>query len=128
MTLNGKLDANLSCKIEVTPSDVKGWLKDGSALKALVNENLLDFRFTLNGVSDGGQPVKGQSRNRLFLYCRKTAVFLPGLFGSQIHFTAADGSTIGYPKFAHGLLAIHWRARVRRKRSSPHSRTLKLPC
>jgi hypothetical protein len=100
VTLSGKLDTNLSCKIEVKPPDVKAWLKDGSALKALVNENLLDFRFKLNGVNDGGQPVVGQSQDRLFLYCRKTAVFLPGLFGSQIHFTAADGSTIGYPMFS----------------------------
>ena len=100
VTLHGKLDANLLCEIEVKPSDVKGWLKEGSALNALVNENLLDFRFKLNGVSDGGQPVVGQSRNRVFLYCRKTVVFLPGLFGSQIHFAAADGTAIGYPMFS----------------------------
>jgi hypothetical protein len=99
VTLQGKLDANLSCEIEVKASDVTSWLKDGSALKALVNENLLDFRFKLNGVSDGGKPVVGQSRNRLFLYCRKTIVFLPGLFGSQLHVTLADGTALGYPMF-----------------------------
>jgi hypothetical protein len=100
VTLHGKLDANLSCTIEVPASKVNEWLKtDGSTLKALVNENLLDFRFTLNGVSDGGQPVKGQSQNRVFLYCRKTVVFLPGLFGSQLQIKMSDGRVLGYPMF-----------------------------
>jgi hypothetical protein len=89
---------DLSCTIEIPPSKVKEWL-DGSTLKALVNENLLDFRFTLNGVMDGGQPVQGQSRNRLFLYCKKTVVFLPGLFGSQLQIKMTDGRVLGYPAF-----------------------------
>jgi hypothetical protein len=99
-TLNGKLDANLSCQIEVKPSDVKNWLKgDHSDLKALVNDNLLDFRFKLNGVSDCGQPVVGQSQERLFLYCKKTIVFLPGLFGSELRILMSDGRVLGYPMF-----------------------------
>lgn len=101
MTLSqkGKLSATLSCEIEVKPSDVKGWLADSKPLHALVNENLLDFKFKLTGVMDGGKPVAGQSHNRVFLYCRKTIVFLPGLFGSELRFRQRDGTVIGYPAF-----------------------------
>ena len=65
-----------------------------------MNENLLDFRFKLGGVTeDDGQPVQGQSRNRVFLYCRKTIVMLPGLFGSQVQFKTPTGEIVGFPDF-----------------------------
>jgi hypothetical protein len=99
VSLQGKLDSNLSCQIKIPPSDVEAWLKKDSALQAAVNENLLDFRFKLTGVSDGGRPVEGQAQRRLFLYCRKTVVLLPGLFASQVQFTAADGQIVGFPDF-----------------------------
>lgn len=97
--LHGKLDSSLACRIEVKPDAVKAWLGPKGTLKALVNENLLDFKFTLKGVIDSGKPVSGQSRSRLFLYCRKTIVFLPGLFGSQVQFTTPDGQVLGFPDF-----------------------------
>jgi hypothetical protein len=100
LTLHGKLDSNLTCNIEIKTSDLQGWLKLTSPLNALVNENLFDFRFKLNGVTeDDGSPVQGQSRNRVFLYCRKTIVFLPGLFGSQVQFTLPSGEVVGFPDF-----------------------------
>ncbi len=102
---------DLTCRIEIPPATVKTWLTPTGTLKGAVNDNLLDFKFKLNGVMDDGQPVVGQSRNRLFLYCRKTIVFLPGLFGSQVQFKTADGETLGFPDF--------WSERLRNVLTTP---------
>jgi hypothetical protein len=98
LALTGTLDKNLTCTIEVPPATVEKWLHR-SPLVARINENLLDFRFEMPGVQDGGAALLGQSANRVFLYCRKTIVFLPGLFGSQVQFTTPAGEVYGFPDF-----------------------------
>jgi hypothetical protein len=64
-----------------------------------VNEVLLDFSFQCPSLKIDGQPLAGQSINRLFLYRRKLIVFLPGVFGSKISVTTPDGRTLGFPDY-----------------------------
>jgi hypothetical protein len=100
IALKGTLDNTLTCQIDIPASVVESWFQPKSALDVSINDNLLDFQFKLNGVLEmDGRPVQGQARTRVFLYCRKTLVFLPGLFGSQIQFTTNDGEIHGYPDF-----------------------------
>jgi hypothetical protein len=105
VTLKGKLDSKLEVRVEISPDDVKGWLAPGSSpFGARINENLLEFRFEIPSISVDGKPVRGQSVNRLFFYRRKTIVFLPGVFGSQVHVKLPNGEQVGFPDFTPKLL------------------------
>jgi Lecithin:cholesterol acyltransferase len=98
IALKGKLDETLTCRIDIPAADVETWFKLGAPLGVEINDNLIDFQFTLNGVKEmDGNPVQGQARTRVFLYCRQNIVFLPGLFGSQLKYTTSDKEIHGYP-------------------------------
>lgn len=98
--LKGTLDQTLKCQIDIPASDVESWFQPNAPLGVTVNDNLIDFQFKLKGVQEmNGDPVQGQARTRVFLYCRRAIVFLPGLFGSQLQFKTNDGEVHGYPDF-----------------------------
>lgn len=96
--LKGTLQ-KLVCKVEVSKDTLRSWLDPKGPLGALVNENLLDFRFRIPKIDESGSVFAGESQNRVFLYRRKVLVFFPGVFGSQVQFTTPDGQKFGFPDF-----------------------------
>ena len=98
VSFKAKLDGELRARVEISADTLKEWLggvsDKPSPFDARINENLLDFKFEF---TVEGKPKRGQSRNRLFLYRRKTIVFLPGVFGSQVHAKLPNGRTVGFP-------------------------------
>jgi hypothetical protein len=96
---DSKLDASLSCFINIPADTIKSLMDPDGPMKARVNENLLDFLVEIPAIKIDGKPLQGNSTNRLFVYCRKTIVFLPGVFGSEIGLVAKDGEGAGFPHF-----------------------------
>jgi hypothetical protein len=99
LSLDGKLDDHGRCFIKVPAETVAKWLdaEKPGPLGGRINELLLDFSFSCPDLKVNGQPLKGQSINRAFLYRRKVIVFLPGVFGSKVQVTTPDGRQLGYP-------------------------------
>lgn len=86
--------AGLGCDIEVSPQKVAQFMDFKSALKARINENLLDFQIE---IAVGKDVLQGRSKNLVFLYRRKTIVFLPGVFGSRFAVQTSDGTLAAFP-------------------------------
>jgi hypothetical protein len=99
VTLTGKLDGGGECNVDIPASQVADWLDPEKPLGGCVNEVLIDCSFQIPDVTSEGKPIAGQSENRVYLYRRKAIVFLPGVFGSSVNVTLADGSVHGFPSF-----------------------------
>ena len=101
----GTLFAGLGCDIEVRKEEVAKFLDFAGPLRARLNENLLDFQVEIaykpkNMVDTNDFAVlKGRSKNLVFLYRRKTIVFLPGVLGSRFEVQAKDGTKAAYPDY-----------------------------
>jgi lecithin:cholesterol acyltransferase len=77
------LDSELKCDVTISAADVKKFLDPDGPMKARLNENLLQFVVEISAVQVDGLPLQGISENRVYLYRKKSIVFLPGVFGTQ---------------------------------------------
>lgn len=99
VTLSGTLNKFLECYLFIPPETVKQWFEPQGPLHARVNENLLDFRYEIPSIKREGLPLQGFSINRVYLYRRKTIVFLPGLFASEFAVKVGNNTVAAFPNF-----------------------------
>jgi len=98
--LSGKLNKALECYISVSPDTVKQWLDPVQGpFGSRVNENLLEFKFEIPAIPKDGAPLGAFSINRVYLYRRKTIVFLPGLFASEFAVKIGNNKVAAFPNF-----------------------------
>ncbi|MDP3000154.1 MAG: hypothetical protein Q8N47_21905, partial [Bryobacterales bacterium] len=98
--LSGALDQFLKdCEVTVDPKTVERWLDPKGLFKARFNENLFDFNWETPNIRVDGKALSGSSVNRAYLYRKKTIVFLPGVFGSEIDVDVGGRSVDAFPNF-----------------------------
>jgi hypothetical protein len=96
---SGTLNKGLECSIRVPADTVKQWMDPKGDLGARVNENLLEFYYEIPSISKDGKPLQGFSVNRVYVYRRKTIVFLPGLFASEFKVKLGEDKQAAFPNF-----------------------------
>jgi hypothetical protein len=96
---SGRLNDRLGCTITIDAGGVKNLLDPQGPMKARLNENLLFFLAEIPAIQVDGQPLQGTSENRVYLYRKKSIVFLPGVFGSQFQVEQGNGKKDAFPNF-----------------------------
>ena len=98
--LSGTLNQFLTdCEVTVDPGTVERWLDPKGPFKARFNENLFDFKWETPNIRVEGEALSGSSRNRAYLYRKKTIIFLPGVFGSSLKVEVGGRLVEAYPNF-----------------------------